>query len=103
MAFLFDLPGRIDPRYFVQLPQKAELLIQPSLVLLLALQVLLSYASLRSRARQLTAPSHAIILPPKALRVLLCVFLVVPLLADMQNRFILAARTKTVIEKLSQH
>ena len=73
-------------------------------VIILFLQVLLTYSSLRNAGRK-TSPDteeiKPIPLPPSALRFALFLLLIFPILADLQNQFMLASSNRQIVQALT--
>jgi hypothetical protein len=73
-------------------------------VTILLLQVLLTYSSLRNAARKKNADTEEvkpIPLPPSALRFALFLLLILPILADLQNQFMLASGNRQIVQELA--
>jgi hypothetical protein len=75
-------------------------------IIILFLQVLLTYSSLRNAGREMSAENEEIKpislpLPPSALRVALFLLLIFPILADLQNQFMLASGNRQIVQELT--
>ena len=98
------------------------IMFQAAAPILLVFQVLLTYASLRAAAdgvhkkatspesvqffqpeHEKTAPKNQFGLPPSAMKLALFLFLVLPILTDLQNQFTLSSSSQRIIKKISMN
>lgn len=78
--------------------------LQMGVLILFFLQVLLTYSSLRVAARgknEDMEETDPIPLPPTAFKVALFLLLILPILADLQNQFVLVSNSRPILQELA--